>query len=55
MHFMRVNVMFYEAVNMTHDVIRTANPFPYTVKPVLKTTCIERPPALRDKKTITKT
>ena len=32
MHFLRVNVTFYDAVNMIHDVIRTANPFPYPVK-----------------------
>ena len=30
MHFLQVNVKFYDAVNMIHDVIRTANPFPYT-------------------------
>ena len=30
--FVRVNVMFYDAVNMIYDVIRTANPFPYTTK-----------------------
>ena len=24
--------MFYEAVNMFHDVITTASPFPYTAK-----------------------
>ena len=32
MHFLRVNVTFYDAVdfNMTHDVITTANPVPYT-------------------------
>ena len=30
MHFLRVNVMFYDAVTMIHDVIITANPFPYT-------------------------
>ena len=30
MHFLRVNVTFYDAVNMIHDVIRTVNPFPYT-------------------------
>ena len=24
--------MFHDAVNMIHDVIRTANPFPYTAK-----------------------
>ena len=32
MHFLRVNVTFYDAVNMIQDAIRTANPFPYTVK-----------------------
>ena len=32
MHFLRVNVMFYDAVNMIHEDITTANPFPYTVK-----------------------
>ena len=32
MRFLRVNVTFYHAVNMIHDVIRTANPFPYTAK-----------------------
>ena len=32
MHFLRVNVTFYDAVNMIHDVIRTLNPFPYTAK-----------------------
>ena len=31
-HFLRVNVTFYDALNMIHDVIRTANPFPYTTK-----------------------
>ena len=30
--FLRVNATFYDAVNMIHDVIRTANPFPYTAK-----------------------
>ena len=30
MHFLRVNVTFYDAVNMTHDVIGTAYPFAYT-------------------------
>ena len=28
--FLRVNVMFYDAVNVIHDVIRTANQFSYT-------------------------
>ena len=32
MHFLRVNVTFYDAVNIIHDVITTANPFPYTAK-----------------------
>ena len=30
--FLRVNVMFYDAVNMIHDVIKSANPYPYTAK-----------------------
>ena len=29
---MRVNVTFYDAVNVIHDVITTANPIPYTAK-----------------------
>ena len=32
MHNLRVNVTFYDAVNVIHDVIRTANQFPYTAK-----------------------
>ena len=32
MHFLRVNVTFYDAVNMIHDIITTGNPFPYTAK-----------------------
>ena len=32
MHFLPVNVTFHDAVNMIHDVIKTANPFPYTAK-----------------------
>ena len=32
MHFLRVNVAFYDAVNMTHDVTKTAFIFPYTAK-----------------------
>ena len=32
MHFLRVNVTFYDAVNMIHDVITTANPFSFTAK-----------------------
>ena len=32
MHFLRVNVTFYNAANMIHGVITTANPFPYTTK-----------------------
>ena len=30
MHFLRVNVTFYEAVSMIRDVITSARPFPYT-------------------------
>ena len=36
MHFLRVNVTFCDAVNVIHDVITTANPFPYTAKFKLK-------------------
>ena len=32
MYILRVNVTFYDAVNMIHDVTATANPFPYTAK-----------------------
>ena len=32
MHFLRVNATVYDAVSMIHDVITTANLFPYTVK-----------------------
>ena len=32
MHFLRVSVMFYDAVSMIDDVITTANLFPYTAK-----------------------
>ena len=32
MHFLRETVTFYDAVNITHDVIVTTNPFPYTAK-----------------------
>ena len=32
MHFLWVNVTFYDPVNMIHDVITTANPFPYPAK-----------------------
>ena len=32
MHFLRVNVTFYSAVNMIHDFIKTAYIFPYTTK-----------------------
>ena len=28
--FLRVNVTFYDAVNMMHDVISTPDPIPYT-------------------------
>ena len=32
MHFLQVNVTFYDAVNIIHDIITTPNPFPYTNK-----------------------
>ena len=32
MHFLRVNVTFYDAVNLIHDAITAANPFSYTAK-----------------------
>ena len=31
-HFLPVNVTILTAVSMIHDVIITANPFPYTAK-----------------------
>ena len=32
MYFLRVKSTFYDAVNIIHDVIRTANPSPYISK-----------------------
>ena len=32
MHFLRVNVTFYDEVSMIHGVIATANSVPYTDK-----------------------
>ena len=32
MHFLWVNVTFYDVVNVIHDVITTANPIPFTAK-----------------------
>ena len=32
MLFLRVNITFYDAVNIMNDVITTTNPFPYTAK-----------------------
>ena len=32
MHFLPEKVKFYDAVNMIHDVITTAIPYPYTTK-----------------------
>ena len=32
MHFLRVNVTFYDAVNVIHDAIATADLIPYTAK-----------------------
>ena len=31
-HFLQGNVVFYDTVKMIHDVISTANSFPYTAK-----------------------
>ena len=32
MHFLWLNVTFYDAVNVIHDVITTAYPIPYTAE-----------------------
>ena len=32
MHILRVNITFYDTVNIIHDVITIHNPFPYTAK-----------------------
>ena len=32
MHFLLVNVTFFDAFNMTHDIISAANPFPHAAK-----------------------
>ena len=32
MHFLQLNVTFYDAVNVIHDVITTTNPSLYTAK-----------------------
>ena len=32
MFFLWVNITFHDTVNMIHDVIRTANLFPYAAK-----------------------
>ena len=32
MNLWLVNVTFYDALNIIHDVITTPNPFPYTAK-----------------------
>ena len=31
-HFLPINIAFYDAVNMIHDVISTANLLPYAAK-----------------------
>ena len=36
MHFLQVNVTFYDAVNIIHDVLRTSYPFPYSCLSVLE-------------------
>ena len=35
MHFLRVNVAFYDVVNLIHDIMTTANQIPYTAKACL--------------------
>ena len=35
MHFLRVNVTFYDAVNVIHDVITTADPISYSANSCL--------------------
>ena len=42
MHILRVNVTFYDAVNIIDDVITTPNPFPYTAKLVLEITKLNK-------------
>ena len=37
--FLRVDVTFYDAANIIHDVITTLNPFPYTAK--IMFVCVE--------------
>ena len=32
MHFLQLNITFCDAVSMIHDVIKTANLFPYAAK-----------------------
>ena len=32
MAFLRVNITFYDTVNVIHDVITTTDPIPYTAK-----------------------
>ena len=32
MHFLLINVTFYDAVKMIHDIVSTAHLFPYTAK-----------------------
>ena len=32
MHFLLLNVKFYDADNMIHDVVTTGDPFPYAAK-----------------------
>ena len=32
MHFLQLSITFYDAVNVIHEVITTANPIPYTAE-----------------------
>ena len=50
--FLRVNVTFYDAVNLIHDVIRTAYLFPYIVKVIfvgVRNNKIKKNQTLKDK------
>ena len=49
MQFQRVNVTFYDVVNMIHDVIRTADLFPYTAKFMFVRDGINETQTMKDK------
>ena len=49
MHFLQVNVTFYDAVNVIHDVITTADPIPYTAKFMFANNKTQQIKMLKDK------